>query len=135
MLEAEAALAAAEAEAGVIPAAAAEAIAAACRAGAADVAGLGRRRSAPATRSSRWSRALRDARSARTPPATSTGARRARTSLDTAAMLVARRALALVVEELDGVARACAGLAREHAGTADGRADAAAAGAARSRSG
>ena len=37
--------------------------------------------------------------------------------LDTAAMLVARRALALVTEELDGVARACAGLAREHAGT------------------
>ena len=38
--------------------------------------------------------------------------------VDTAAMLVARRARALVVEELDAVARACAALAREHAGTA-----------------
>ena len=37
--------------------------------------------------------------------------------LDTAAMLVARRALTLVREEVDGVARACAGLARAHAGT------------------
>ena len=38
--------------------------------------------------------------------------------VDTAAMLVARRARALIVEELDAVARACAALAREHAATA-----------------
>ena len=37
--------------------------------------------------------------------------------LDTAAMLVARDARALVVRELDGAARACAALADEHRGT------------------
>ena len=37
--------------------------------------------------------------------------------VDTAAMLVARRALRLIVAELDGAAATCAGLAREHRGT------------------
>jgi 3-carboxy-cis,cis-muconate cycloisomerase len=37
--------------------------------------------------------------------------------MDTAAMLVAKRALALVLDEVDGVAAACARLAREHRDT------------------
>jgi 3-carboxy-cis,cis-muconate cycloisomerase len=37
--------------------------------------------------------------------------------MDTAAMLVSRRALRLVVDELDGVSSACAGLAGEHRDT------------------
>ena len=113
MLETEAALAAAEADAGVIPVAAAEAIAAACRT--VDVAGLGEASldagnpAVPLVE--RLRAAAGDAADHVHRGATSQDV------LDTAAMLVARRALALVTEELDAVARACAGLAREHAGT------------------
>ena len=48
--------------------------------------------------------------------------------VDSAAMLVSRRALGLICEELDGVAAACAGLAEDTSADADGCADAAAAG-------
>ena len=106
MLETEAALAAAEADAGVIPVAPAEAIAAACR---------------PASTSPGSREASLDAGNPAVPLVERLRAaarRRGRTHvhrgatsqdvLDTAAMLVARRALALVTEELDGVARRAA---------------------------
>jgi 3-carboxy-cis,cis-muconate cycloisomerase len=106
MLEAEAALAAAQAAEGVISADDAAAVAAACRddvdlAGARDAAN-------PVVP---LARALRE----RAPEA-----HRDATSqdiLDTAAMLVARRARALIVDELDGVVAACARLAGEHRAT------------------
>jgi 3-carboxy-cis,cis-muconate cycloisomerase len=115
MVETEAALAAAEAEAGVIPAAAAEAIAAACRPGAVDVGSLGDAALASGNPVVPLVDALRGA-AGDAAPYVHWGAT-SQDVLDTAAMLVARRSLALVVEELDAVARACAALAREHATT------------------
>lgn len=116
MLDAEAALAAAEAEAGLIPNEAAEAIAAACEAGGFDPGAI-----------------ARDGRETGNPvPPLLTALRgkleedpagfvhRGATSqdvMDTAAMLVSSRALGLIQAELDGVAAACAGLADEHRGT------------------
>ena len=82
MLDFEAALARAEARAGVIPAAAAEAIAARCRAEPFDLEALARApRPSPATSPSRSSAAHGAAwrRTIRRPPATSTGAPPART--------------------------------------------------------
>ena len=114
MLEAEAALAAAEAEAGVIPAAAAAAIAGA---GAIDAAALGEAAVASGTPVVPLVAALRERVGAEHAEHVHHGAT-SQDIVDTAAMLVARRARALVVEELDAVARACAALAREHAGTA-----------------
>jgi 3-carboxy-cis,cis-muconate cycloisomerase len=112
MLEAETALAAAQADEGIITREAAEAVAAACRndtvAPALDRAGWGREAANPVVP---LARALRQA---------APEAHRGATSqdiLDTAAMLVARRARALILEELGGVAAACARLAREHRGT------------------
>ena len=115
MLDAEAALARAEARAGVIPAEAAAAIAACCDADSFDVAALAegaRRLGAPveplvrsladaagdAGRYVHWGATSQDI-------------------LDTAAMLVARAALELIFAELDGVAAACAGLAEAHRST------------------
>jgi 3-carboxy-cis,cis-muconate cycloisomerase len=106
MLEAEAALAAAQADEGVISREAAEAVAAACD-GAFDVS-AGREAANPVVP---LAAALRD----RAPEA-----HRGATSqdiLDTAAMLVARRARALILAELDGVVAACARLAGEHRAT------------------
>jgi 3-carboxy-cis,cis-muconate cycloisomerase len=106
MLDAEAALARAQARAGVIPAGAAEAVAAVCDSARYDVEQL-----------------ARDARSAGNPvPALVAAAgvewfHHGATSqdiVDTAAMLVARNAVAMIVEDLDAVAAACAGLAEEH---------------------
>ena len=110
MLASERALAAAEARAGVISQAEADAIAAACEASRYDVAQLaleGRRVGNPAEP---LARALREA----------SGVERAHwgaTSqdiVDTAAMLVARSARALIVQELEGIASACATLADAH---------------------
>ena len=116
MLETESALAAAEAEAGVIPAAAADAIAAACGSGAVDVSGLGEASLGAGNPVVPLVAALRAAVGGDAASYVHWGAT-SQDVLDTAAMLVSRRALALVVAELDGVARACAGLARTHAGT------------------
>jgi 3-carboxy-cis,cis-muconate cycloisomerase len=111
MLDAEAALAAAEAAEGLIPAESAAAVAVA----APDLAGLGIA-----------------ARDAGNPVVALVAALRAAVGdsgewvhhgatsqdiLDSAAMLVAKRALVLVLAELDAVVAACAGLAREHRGT------------------
>ena len=115
MLDAEAALARAEARAGVIPAEAAEAIAACCDADRFEIAALAegaRRLGAPveplvralavaagdAGRYVHWGATSQDI-------------------LDTAAMLVSRSALDLILAELDAVAAACAGLAETHRST------------------
>ena len=115
MLDAEAALAAAEARAGVIPAAAAVEIAALCKADRFEVEALAdgaRRAGSPveplvraltaaagaAGRYVHWGATSQDV-------------------LDSAAMLVARRALELIHADLDAVAAACAGLAETHRST------------------
>ena len=116
MLAAERALARAEARAGVIPADAADAIAAACEPERFDVAWLaeeGRRVANPveplvralvaevgveAGRWVHWGATSQDV-------------------LDTASMLVARGALDVILEELDGVADGCAALAEAHRAT------------------
>jgi 3-carboxy-cis,cis-muconate cycloisomerase len=116
MLEAERALAAAGAAAGVVPAEAAAAIAGACSADAYD-----------------WDALLEEGRRAGTPVEPLVRAVVARTGedagryvhlgatsqdvVDTAAMLVARTALDLVLVDLDRVAVATAGLARAHRDT------------------
>jgi 3-carboxy-cis,cis-muconate cycloisomerase len=107
MLEAEAALAAAQAEEGVISAEAADAVAAACRDTAFDLSAA-RDAANPVVP---LARALRE----RAPEA-HFGAT-SQDILDTAAMLVARGARALILEELDGVVAACARLAEDHRGT------------------
>jgi 3-carboxy-cis,cis-muconate cycloisomerase len=106
MLDAEAALAAAQAAEGVISAEAAEAVARACE-GEFD---LSQARAA-ANPVVPLARALRE----RAPDA-HFGAT-SQDILDTAAMLVTRRARALILDELDGVAAACSRLADEHRGT------------------
>jgi 3-carboxy-cis,cis-muconate cycloisomerase len=110
MLEFEAALAAAEARAGVIPEEAATAIAQACDPARFDVAALGRAAVSSVTPVAPLAKALR----AQLAPDAAAYAHWGATSqdvLDTATMLVARRALHLVLIELDGVAGAAAALA------------------------
>jgi len=116
MLEVEAALAAAEAATGVIPAAAAAEIAGACRAGELDVAELARDGRATGNPAEPLVRALR----ARVGGDAARFVHHGATSqdvMDSASMLVAKRAAALVLAELDGVAAACARLAEEHRST------------------
>jgi 3-carboxy-cis,cis-muconate cycloisomerase len=112
MLEAEAALAAAQADEGVISADAAAAVAEACGddtvARAVAGADWGRDAANPVVP---LARALRE----RAPEA-HFGAT-SQDILDTAAMLVARRARALILGELDGVVAACARLADDHRST------------------
>jgi 3-carboxy-cis,cis-muconate cycloisomerase len=113
MLEVEAALAVAGARAGVIPAAAAEEIAAACRAGGLDVDGIGRR----ALESGTPVVPLVADLGARLSPAARSHLHRGATSqdvLDTATSLIARRAAGLVLDDLAAVAEACARMAEEH---------------------
>jgi 3-carboxy-cis,cis-muconate cycloisomerase len=111
MLRFEAALAVAEARAGVIPEDAAEAVAAACDPARFDIAEIGRAAVSSATPVVPLAKALREASSYAHWGATSQDA------LDTATMLVARDALALIRAELDGVAEAAARLAEEHRDT------------------
>jgi 3-carboxy-cis,cis-muconate cycloisomerase len=111
MLRFEAALAVAEARAGVIPEDAADEIAAACDPARFDIAELGRAAVSSASPVVPLAKALREASSYAHWGATSQDA------LDTATMLVARDALALIREELDGVAAAAARLAEEHRDT------------------
>jgi 3-carboxy-cis,cis-muconate cycloisomerase len=105
MLEAEAALAAAQAEEGLISREAAEAVAAACR----RPYEIGGREAANPVVP--LARALKEAAPEAHKGVTS------QDILDTAAMLVTRRARALILDELDGVVAACARLAGEHRGT------------------
>jgi 3-carboxy-cis,cis-muconate cycloisomerase len=116
MLEFEAALAAAEARCGVIPQSAADAIAAACDPARFDVGELGRAGVSSAAPVAPLAAALR----AQLPEEARAYAHWGATTqdvLDTATMLVARRALRLVMAELDGVAAAAAALADAHRGT------------------
>ncbi len=117
MLDFEAALAGAEAEAGLIPGEAAEAIAAACTGGGFDpeaIARDGRSKANPAVPLVVALRAKLDDEAAGFVHLGATS----QDVIDTAAMLVASRALKLIRAELDGVAAACAGLAEEHRATA-----------------
>jgi 3-carboxy-cis,cis-muconate cycloisomerase len=116
MLDVEAALAQALAEAGLAPPRAAEAIAAACDAGRFDPGDVGRSTASAGTPVPGLVTALR----AVLPDAAAAHVHRGATSqdvVDTAAMLVARRALDPVLDDLAGAAGAAARLAGEHRDT------------------
>ena len=113
MLEVEAALAAAQASVGLIPAAAAEAIARACDATAFDLEQLGRHAAGSANPAVPLVAALRAAVPAEQEPYVHFGAT-SQDVLDTAMMLVVRRGLDLLLADLEGLVHACAHLAREH---------------------
>jgi 3-carboxy-cis,cis-muconate cycloisomerase len=116
LLDAEAALARASATAGLFPAEAAEAIAARCHAGLFDADALGRRAAAsgnPVVPLVRTLAAQVDGDAAEHVHQGATS----QDILDTAAMLVARRALAPLLDDLAAAAAACARLADEHRGT------------------
>ncbi len=116
MLDAEAALATAEARVGLIPADAAETIVSCCDAGRFDPAEIGHAGRAAGNPVVPLVKALTAAVSAISEDA-ARHVHRGATSQDindTAAMLVARRALGLILADLDGVAAACARLADEN---------------------
>lgn len=116
MLEVEAALAAALAGAGVIPTQAAAAIRAACAEVRIDLSRLGEEAAASATPVVPLARAL----TAAVPGDAANYVHWGATSqdvIDTAMMLVARRALDVLLAELDGLAGACAALADRHRST------------------
>jgi 3-carboxy-cis,cis-muconate cycloisomerase len=115
MLDAEGALARAEARAGVIPAEAADAISACCEAGRFDPATIGEQGRRVANPAEPLVRALR-AEVGEAGRWVHHGAT-SQDIVDTAAMLVAKRARALVLAEVDGVERACARLAEAHRAT------------------
>jgi 3-carboxy-cis,cis-muconate cycloisomerase len=117
MLEFEAELAAAEARAGVIPGEAAAAIAAACDPQRFDAEALGREARAAGNPAAPLVRALTEAVEGDAARFVHWGAT-SQDAMDTASMLVARRSLALIGEQLDAVAAACARLAEEHRQTA-----------------
>jgi 3-carboxy-cis,cis-muconate cycloisomerase len=117
MLEFEAALAAAEGRAGVIPREAAAAIAAACDVERFDPVALGREARAAGNPAVPLVRALTEAVEGDAARFVHWGAT-SQDVMDTAAMLVARGALAVVGEELGAVAAACARHADEHRNTA-----------------
>jgi 3-carboxy-cis,cis-muconate cycloisomerase len=113
MLDVEAAIAAAEAAAGVIPRAAADAIRAACAGARLDLARLGEDAAASATPVVPLARALTAAVPGEAANYVHWGAT-SQDVIDTAMMLVARRALDVLLAELDGLAGACAALADRH---------------------
>ena len=119
MLEAEAALATAEARVGLIPHEAAAAIVSCCEAARFDPEELGRRGRAAGNPVPPLAKALTAAVSEVSEEAARHVHKGATSQdiVDTAAMLVTRRALDLVLAELEGISRACARLAEEHRGT------------------
>jgi 3-carboxy-cis,cis-muconate cycloisomerase len=116
MLDAEAALAAAEADVGIVPSASAEAIAEACARAELDPAQLGVAARPAGNPVPSLVRSLREAVGGDAARWVHFGAT-SQDVLDSAAMLVAHRALGPILAELDGVASACARIAREHRGT------------------
>jgi 3-carboxy-cis,cis-muconate cycloisomerase len=116
MLEAERALAAASARAGVIPADAAETIAAACRPERFDAERLAVDGRASGNPAEPLVRALTDAVGGKAAAYVHRGAT-SQDIVDTAAMLVIRRALDLLLDLLEGVAAECAALAEAHRST------------------
>jgi 3-carboxy-cis,cis-muconate cycloisomerase len=116
LLDAEAALARASANAGVIPAGSAAAIAARCDAGRFDVDALGRASAAAGNPVVPLVRALAE----QLPEEAAGHVHQGATSqdvLDTAATLVAHRALGPLLADLGAAAGACAALAEAHRGT------------------
>ncbi|HEY7484725.1 MAG TPA: 3-carboxy-cis,cis-muconate cycloisomerase [Streptosporangiaceae bacterium] len=116
LLDAEAALARAQARAGLIAPAAADAIAKACVPEAYDIEALGRAGGESANPVVPLVQALRDRLTGDAAGAVHRGAT-SQDILDTAAMLVAGRALGPVLADLSGIAGACARLARKHRDT------------------
>jgi 3-carboxy-cis,cis-muconate cycloisomerase len=116
MLDTERGYAAAAARVGVIPAGAAERIAAACNADRFDVQKVAVAGRAVANPAQPLVRALREAVGGEDAQYVHYGAS-SQDVVDTAAMLVARRALELILDELDAVAAANARLAEAHRGT------------------
>jgi 3-carboxy-cis,cis-muconate cycloisomerase len=116
MLDAERGLANAEALAGVLSAHAAAAIAEQCRAELFDVGELAEQGRAVANPAGPLVRALRERVGGEAASYVHWGAT-SQDIVDTAAMLVAQRALYLIVADLDGACAACASLAREHRST------------------
>jgi 3-carboxy-cis,cis-muconate cycloisomerase len=116
MLDFERALAVVEARAGVIPAAAGEAIAASCRVELFDREALVPGARAVASPVEPLVRTLRELVGGEAATYVHWGAT-SQDVMDTASMLVSRRALAIVLDGLDGAATACAGLARAHRGS------------------
>jgi len=116
MLDAERALARVEAGAGFIPADAAAAIEAACRSELYDIGELSREGQASGNPVVPLVRALREQVGDPHARAVHWGAT-SQDIVDSAAMLVAQRARAIVGAELDGVATACAALVRRHRDT------------------
>ncbi len=116
MLDVEAALAAAQARAGLVPDEAASAIAERCRAGDFDVRAIGR----AAAGAGNPVVPLVEELTAAVPAGAAGYVHQGATSqdvLDTAAMLVTHRALGPILDDLAVVARCCAGLAERHRGT------------------
>ena len=119
MLDAEAALATAEAQVGMIPHEAAAAIVSCCEAARFDPGELGRDGRAAGNPIPPLVKAL-TADVSRVSEEAARYVHNGATSqdiVDTAAMLVTRRALDLILAELEGISRACARLAEEHRGT------------------
>ena len=119
MLDAEAALAVAEARVGLIPAEAAQAIARSCDAGRFDPGEIGQAGRAAGNPVPALVRALTGEVS-KTSREAARHVHRGATSqdiTDTAAMLLTRRTLDLILVEVDGIASACVRLAEEHRGT------------------
>jgi 3-carboxy-cis,cis-muconate cycloisomerase len=116
MLDVERGLARAEARAGLVPPEAAEAIAAACRVELFDAAELGRRARDAASPVVPLVQDLTARVSPQAAPYVHLGAT-SQDVLDTAAMLVARRALEPVGEDLAAAAEVCAALADRHRDT------------------
>jgi 3-carboxy-cis,cis-muconate cycloisomerase len=117
MLDVEAGLARAQARAGLLPADHAEAIARACRADAFDLAALGRDAASGGNPVIPLVRALSRAVPGPAGAAVHTGAT-SQDILDSAAMLVAHRALGPLLDDLAGAATAAADLAAAHRDTA-----------------
>jgi 3-carboxy-cis,cis-muconate cycloisomerase len=112
MLHFEAALAQAEADLGVVSAAAAEAVVRACRVGRYDVAELGRAAIGSANPVVPLIEAIQ-----RNGGAEAHHGATSQDTLDTAMMLVAREGLDLLLADLERLAGMCAGLAESHRGT------------------
>jgi 3-carboxy-cis,cis-muconate cycloisomerase len=119
MLDAEGALAVAEARVGLIPREAAATIASCCDATRFDPEELGGKGRAAGNPVPPLVEALTGAVSQVSEDAARHVHKGATSQdiVDTAAMLVARRTLALIIDELDGISHACARLAEEHRGT------------------
>ena len=116
LLDAERALVEAEARAELVPPASAAAVAGACRAELYDIGALAREGRAAGNPVEPLVRAIRAQVGEEHAGFVHLGAT-SQDILDSAAMLVAQRALRLIDEELNGAAAACARLAEEHRGT------------------